>query len=755
MVCGHLLFLPEMDLVPRSRRQLALLLTALPVLAIVRTSIGQDEPARAEVPAVTFPSGPIDAEAIEGRVVDSLAQQLVDRSLEAGQREDVAERLAAIDSASARGALLRSLTDPGDPVARLAVAHALADSNPSDEFIDPLFVLLDDGNSRPLLEATANALACYKSSPAVVARLIDIGESGKTEPVRRAAISALGTMSYERVAQKLVLWTGDPSPAISSAAIEALANLSGEAYSSASEWQNWWESVSSLDDEKFRQEMLTRRSVRLDQMQRAIESARLELQARLTSDFNAAARELKPGILETALASREPAVRAGAAHLVADLATTGDVPPSVRSLLPSLVSDPSVEVRLDVARAIESLNEPSAFDAIALQLLVESDARARAAFVRTLGRMQEPRSIPLLLRMLDDPSDNVMIASANAIEALGDYLVKSDATLARQVARRLNLIFNERFTSGQNGAMREATLRAMVSLGQPELLPTYRALLTADANEPPRIRQLALRGIGNVGDPLTAPLVVDKLTDESADVRFEAVRALGQTSEDFTHAETLYRRLLVEPDERVRKEVWETIRSLLPLASRNQLELWPDRFEDDAAKRVDVLAALVVLDDRANNQNDLVDHLTALGDTQLQLGKYNDALVTFKRALPLAGAQGLGQFKQRLTELTLDTYLKMRDYRAAVDFAANVLQEEGDEYQTIVGPKIKLEAQKLADDPTQLTEAKTLIEQALSMSPQLGLQYRGDLTDLQASVNTRLNERNRADSDPSVRSNLS
>lgn len=744
-----------MDLVPRSTRQLALALAALTVFA--RATFAQDDPPRSDPPAITFPTGAIDAEAVAEQVVDSLAKQLTDRTLDADKRENIALRLAAINSASARSALLRSLTDPGDSVGRLAVANALADSNPSEEFIDPLFVLLDDGNARPLLDAAANALAFYKSSPAVVTRLIAIAESGKTEPVRRAAISALGTMSDRRAAQKLVAWTTDPSGAISSTAIDALANLSSESFSSATEWQNWWETVSSLDEDEFRLEMLTRRSAKLEQTKRAVESANLELRSRLTSDFNAAARERKPGILEAAFASREPAVRAGAAHLVADLATTQDVPPSVQAMLPSLVSDPSIDVRIDVARAIGALNQRSSFDAIALQLLVESDTRAKTEFMKAIGRMGDPRSVPLLLRMLDDPSDSVMIAATNAIETLGQSLARDDATSARQIARRLNLIFTGRFSPGQNGTMREATLRAMVALKQPDLLSTYRSLLTADANEPARIRQLALQGIGNVGEPGTAPLVVDKLTDDSPDVRAEAVRALKQVSEDFTHAETLYRRLdpMVESDERVRKEVWETIRALLPLATRNQLDLWPDRFENEPEKRVDVLAALVVLDDRANNQIDLVDHLTALGDTQLQLGRYNDSLATFNRALSLAGKQGLGQFKQRLTELTLDAYLKTHDYRSAVDFASKILQQEGDEYQTIVGPKIKLEAEKLSEDSTQLAEAKTLIDQALGMTPQLGPQYRGFLTDLQSSVNTRLNERNQADSDPSIRSNVS
>jgi len=750
--------------VPRSTRQLALLLAVLPVFGTMRAGFAQ-VPADAvptTMPSITFPSGTIDPESVAEQVVESLSIQLVDKTLDANRREDVALRLASIDSASARAALLRSLTDPGDSVGRLAVAHALADSKPADQFIDPLFVLLDDGNSRPLLDAAAAALSYYKSSSAVVTRLISIGDSNKTEPVRRAAISALGTMSDKRVAQKLVGWTSDPSIVISSAASDALANLSGELFASAGEWQRWWEPISTIEDSEFREAMLVRRSARLDQTRRAADSANLELRNRLTSDFNAASRERKPSILEAALASREPAVRASAAHLVADLATTAEVPPSVRSLLPGLVSDPSVDVRLDVARAIESLNDRTAFDPIALQLVVESDARVRAALVRTLGVMrEEPRSVPLLLRMLDDPSSNVIVAVTNAIgdggdSALGSYLATKDAASARQIARRLNSIFNERFSSGETSAMRESTLRAMVALRQPELLPSYRALLTADAGEPARIRQLALQGIGNIGDPQTAPLVVDKLDDESGDVRADAVRALGRVSEDFTHAETLFRRLdpAVEPDERVRKEVWETIRQLLPLASRNQLELWPDRFENDAIKRVDVLAALVVLDDRAGNQSDLVDHLTGLGDTQLQLGRYADALVTFNRALLLAGSQGLGQFKVRLTELTLDAHLKSRDYRAAVDFAAKTLQSEGDAYQIIVGPKLKLEAQKLAD-ASQLAEAKMLIEQALAMSPQLGLQYRGDLTDLRNSVNSRLNERNQADSDPSMRAELS
>src|SRR5687768_5575400 len=139
-------------------------------------------------------------------------------------------------------------------------------------------------------------------------------------------------MSEKRAAQKLVGWTADRSIIISTAASDALANFSGESLASVSEWQSWWDTVSEIDDDTFRQRMLADRSARLDQVNREAQSATLELRSQLTRDFNAAARDRKPSILEAALTSREPAVRASAAHLIADLAATKEVPPSIRAL---------------------------------------------------------------------------------------------------------------------------------------------------------------------------------------------------------------------------------------------------------------------------------------------------------------------------------------------------------------------------------------------------------------------------------------
>ncbi len=688
---------------------------------------------------------PINVDELAPRAIEALSATLADRTLDGDRRESAARRLAAVGSAEARLPLLRTLTDPGDPVGRLSVARALADVPANPEFVDALFVLLDESTPRGLLEAAADAIAANKQNPAVVTRLIALTPPESPETVRRAAIRALGTLSDRRGAVRLVELLSDASPVIQQASIDALNDLTGQNIFSPAEWQAWWSVRAAQTDEQFRLEALAIRSARLDRQSRANQSAGAEIRTQLSQQLAAAPREQRGPILETALLSPRPSLRAAAAFLIAERAKTGDVPAPLRSRLADFAGDSEVEVRLQIAQALTFINDRAAFDQLTQQIMVERDARVRSSLTDALGRMRDPRAIPLLSRLLDDPSPPVVMAATGAIAELGDTLAGSDAVTARSLAERLRLLFLERFPAGQTSPLRLSLLRALTSLEQPSLLPLFQRLLAADAAEPSAVRQLALMGIAAIGDPSTSDLVVDLLNDESTEVRVEAVRALAKTSNSFIYGETLFRRLSpqVEPDERVRTEVWRTLVTLLPLARQEELMLWPDRFASEPARRVDVLEALVELDQKPGNRIDyLPDHLTSLGETQLSLGRYQDAMRSFQRALPLA--TNAPTLTIRLIELSLDARLRARDWRGAVTFAAQVLGERGNEFQTTVGPKLKQAAEQLAADNTQPEEARRFIEQALAMTPPLAAQYQGQLRDIQKSLADRDNQRNNA-----------
>jgi HEAT repeat protein len=689
--------------------------------------------------------------------IDSLKTRLQDRSLGQDQRDDIARRLASIDTDEARLVLVSVLTDSGDPPGRLAVARALADAEPAAAFLNPLFALFDDAASRPLLEATSDALSRYKSDRSVVTRLISLTDASRSDAVRIAAIDALSTLSDRRAVERLVSLSSDASPSVASAALTGLAELSGEPIATSVAAVAWWQPRRELDEQSLREELLARRSARLDRVDRLARQTQLELRQQLVSQLQSAPREQRSALLEQQLGSTSGAVRAIAAEWVADLATTGEVPANIRARLPDLIADSHPEVRLFVARSLTQINDRAAFDPLVSQIAIEPDARVKAALVAAVDRIRDPRAVPLLTRLLDDPNPTVVLAATRAITTLGESIATTDARLAGALAERFARIFATRFQSGSSSPAREATLAAMVSLRQPSMINAYRQLLEPGANRPPEpqsIREIAVDGLGGVGVSGVGDIIIDVLArEESPEVRVRAVRAIGRISENFIHAQTLYQRLdeSIEPSQRVRDETWRVLRDLFRFATRQQLEDLSTRLTADPNRRRDVLAALVEFDTRENDEEQAVDHLISLGEVNLQLGRYPDAIAAFDRSLPLArGRGGNVRIVESLTKLLIEAKLRAGDFRGAATFASQMLRDYGDEFQIIVAEPIKREVDRLDDDATQTQTIRQLLSEVLAMSPPLKGNTRDVLAATLAEIERKSLEQNHADQQPEV-----
>ena len=78
--------------------------------------------------------------------------------------------------------------------------------------------------------------------------------------------------------------------------------------------------------------------------------------------------------------------------------------------------------------------------------------------------------------------------------------------------------------------LREACVDAMVPMKDPEMLQTFIKLL--DRRESVRVRRSALKGLGELGDPIAADQIVhNSLEDADASVRLEAVNARLPTAQ--------------------------------------------------------------------------------------------------------------------------------------------------------------------------------------------------------------------------------
>jgi HEAT repeat protein len=229
-----------------------------------------------------------------------------------------------------------------------------------------------------------------------------------------------------------------------------------------------------------------------------------------------------------------------------------------------MVGDSSTDVRMRVARTLTTANDPGAVDALLAQLSQEKDLGVQAAILSALGPSQDLRSVPELLRQLSDSNTPYSVASA-AAQALKDLAPtlrdEKNADLATKVAQQLRdrLVH----TTGDVSAakLRESLVMAMSKLGHQSSLPVFYELL--NPKESIGVRIAALNGMGLIGDPGAANMVVNMLNDDQQGVRLAAAEALQRTA-SFANADVIARHLspTVERDPTVREAIWKVLSKL-------------------------------------------------------------------------------------------------------------------------------------------------------------------------------------------------
>ncbi|MFT3789103.1 MAG: HEAT repeat domain-containing protein [Tepidisphaeraceae bacterium] len=581
---------------------------------------------------------------------DTLNRTLTGPGTDPALRLDAARKLLALGRVEQRSALRSVLTntDPANLPARLAVAVALsADTQPDPQFVDPLFALFDPQTPQPLLFAAADALGLYKSSPDVTSRLIDLTDAKRDASVRLGAVRALGYLAEKRVARQLVTLTTDPAPAVASAAISALKQFAPLGFDSAAEWSQWWISEQDTPDAAFRDEILAARAAQLDQVRRDTIDVSDELDRRLKDQYDRADREEKANLLRSYLTNRRDAVRISGARLYEALATTGDQPAAVSSLLPALLTDASPRVRYYAARTMRWLNDAAAFDALAGQLSIERDVDAKVEQIQAIATQKNLAAIGLLRSALEDSSSRVVLASISAISNLAPTMLAADSPDVADLANRIAGVFDTRTKPNQNVSLREASVAALASLRQPQHLLLFRNLLMAQATpEAVGIRRAAAIGLGNASDAKTLPLLIDALKDESPEVRLAAIGSISRVSRDSTAADNLLPLCSEsrEKDARVRDAAWKAIRELFKVMPETTLSVWPTRqsISDDPSRQIDVYQALLAKAEQAHHVEDQISRLQQIGDKQLELQRYADAVASFDQALDLALVERFG-----------------------------------------------------------------------------------------------------------------
>lgn len=184
--------------------------------------------------------------------------------------------------------------------------------------------------------------------------------------------------------------------------------------------------------------------------------------------------------------------------------------------------------RWQATKVLTKLGQPSIPPLLAMVQNEELDLEARWFAGRTLGQFDDPAVVMTLVNLLqsqDDPEIVTVAAEAlanigtNAIQALSDLLSHSDS--------------------------RYLAVQALAQIRRPQTIPP---LLQVVDDPAPEIRGIAINALGSFPDQQVIAVLQNALQDKNAQVRKEAVIALGIQSKSAQQPEivTLLKPLLYD-----------------------------------------------------------------------------------------------------------------------------------------------------------------------------------------------------------------
>ena len=230
------------------------------------------------------------------------------------------------------------------------------------------------------------------------------------------------------------------------------------------------------------------------------------------------------------LESDDPKVRQRAAQTLQSVRHPQSVTLGIKAL-----QDPDAKVRASAARSLGSLGEARAAVPI-LALLDDPDLRTRQAAVYALGRLQEPRAVEPLLAMLREPAVGTRQGAAQALQDIGapavDGLIVAlsdrDQRVRELAIRALGNLADKRAVEPLIACLNDRSLkvrhRAMGALARMRDPRVTQPVVAA--LDQPAMTFRALEALAKISDPKTIPPIVEMLKHKDARVRTRAVNTL-------------------------------------------------------------------------------------------------------------------------------------------------------------------------------------------------------------------------------------
>ncbi|MDB5328404.1 MAG: hypothetical protein JWM57_3973 [Phycisphaerales bacterium] len=674
----------------------------------------------------------------------ALTRQLYDINTKADQREQSAQRLLTRPDPGARDVISRALNDYSQPAVQIAAVKALAASPTADPtLVNSLFALLDPYNDRSIVDFAGAALTAYKDSPDVLNRLIS-KFSDPDERVRVAVIKAAGTYIDKKVAKALIpMLASTEPPAVVNAATQALAYLTG--LSASTDWRAWWQTHGDQSDSVFQAELVRGRAARFDEVARRRNELESELSRLLTEAYSKTPRgEQRTEVLLRYLRSSEASARAVGCRIALDGAQSDVTPDPVKQQLRQLIGDAAPDVRRNAALAIALINDADSVVPLLVQLNQETDTTVRAAIVSALKPTRDPRAVPTLMKLLDDPSADTVQQVADALGELAVRIRETDPALAESAAEKLAAVMAARTKPQDNIDLRTSLVKALAPLksSNRRVQATLKTMLDS-ASEDRKVRREVLGAVGQYKNPEFADSIAAWTSDQNdLATRLIALRALGDSADNLGAFDKRLKDLIdpaKEPQQEVRDAAWKVLTILFAKAPLGQL----GNFELTLKDRPDKL--LVVLKEErsrfvtSGDAKSAAEKSQQIGDACRNAKLYADAIAAYTDALNYAAANG--KTTEIICEGLLDAFLKNRNYPEGIQFAQQqIAQNNG--FEGTAGPVIRSEADRLVNETKDFDAGVQLIDLALNMTPKLSPKYRDALQQLQSQVKNRGNQRN-------------
>ena len=263
-------------------------------------------------------------------------------------------------------------------------------------------------------------------------------------------------------------------------------------------------------------------------------------------------------------------VRVSTIHIFSQMGppAAGAVP-----VLNALLLDTSEPLRADIAGALGQIRDPRSIPML-IQVLDDADPTIRTYATNSLGHIGEPASaaIPALIKVLNDPNDSVRRSAASALGRMGPAAAVASPALVQTLGDPSSIVADVALsTLTKIGPPAKVVLlegiaankdnisffwRAIIALGHTGSdQQTVEVLLQTLDHDAPSIRVVAARALGIIKEPVDVivPALIGKLGDESMGVRAQSVYSLGKIGPPAKGAVPALIKVLNDSDRQLRR----------------------------------------------------------------------------------------------------------------------------------------------------------------------------------------------------------